>query len=151
MSVPNKMLESLAEYPCCAAELAEDLGITLEHSRAALSYLRNRFPPDDRGRRSVYIAGWKRSSIGGKFYLRAVYAAGLGVDVPSPGALSRAEYNRRYRGRTGQALSSVFELGQRVKDRRAAFDWRSRKPPQHLTHPPHSNILSLSSTQETEQ
>jgi len=144
VSIPDKIFDLLAEDPRCAAELAEELGITIEHSRAALGWLRKRYPPDRWGRRMVFITDWKRSSIKGRFYLRAVYAIGLHKDEPSPGPLTVSEYNRRYRERTGGAVSSVFALGQRVTDRRAAFDWRAKKTPQHLTLPQHSVNLSFS-------
>lgn len=134
MSIPNQVFDLLAEEPRCAAELAQELNIKVGHARAALGWLRIKYPPDQWGRRVVFISEWRRSPIRGRLYLRAVYAIGLHRDEPSPGPLTVAEYNQRRRERLGVA-NSIFTLGQQIADRRVVFDWRQSKNSSALDRP----------------
>lgn len=113
MTIKQQIKELLAEGPRSCDELACDLGFGIASIRAAVCLLRAQRP------KVIYIHSWVRNTnTAGRFYLRARYALGDKRDASSPGALSNTDYDRRKRARQRVAVSSVFDLGKRVRLRR---------------------------------
>lgn len=92
-----------------AREVAEDLGIEVDHARAAISRMHGS---------TLRICAYRRDTDGGRLYPRPVYAMEAGVDAKPPRRLSRTEYNRRYRARTRGMVNSVFNLAGNSAERR---------------------------------
>ena len=98
------------EGPLTIRDIARELGITPDHARGAIGKAR--------ASGQVHIAGYRRDSDGGRLYPRALWAAGQGVDAKKPPPLTELDYNRRHRQRKTRAISSVWQLGTPVDDRR---------------------------------
>lgn len=67
----------------------------------------------------IYIKDWTYEQLGERNYLRALYAVGAKKDTPPPRKKTSAEKTKvSYENRKSATLTSVFDLGIRVGERK---------------------------------
>lgn len=102
--------------PMTAREVTEATGLNHDLTRVRLCSLK--------ASGHIHVTEYRRETVHGRLYPRAVYALGPGRDAKKPGPLTQAEYCRRYRARKRNAVPSVFHLGGNIDQARVAVDWR---------------------------
>jgi hypothetical protein len=87
----------------------------------------------------IYISGWIREGAAQNFRATAQYSMGQGVEPKKPPRLKRQVYRQRYLAKKKSFVSSVFELGVCLDDRRITTrkrpDVAERRQKQPVAHP----------------
>lgn len=97
-----RVLDALEQYgPMTAQDVCSHLGLERRPGGSILGRLKASTPT------RVHISAWQRDQEGQRQYLRAVYAAGPGVDAPKPAPIHHRDSLRRYRQAAQAAMSSI--------------------------------------------
>ena len=108
-SIRSRILRLLQENgPLSAREIATELRLEAT----------NRVGAALQGSKNFHIHSYRRDSDGGRLYPRALYAYGPGRNAPKPKPLTKVDYNKRSKAKMKHTVTSVWDLGIPVRERK---------------------------------